>query len=40
MMKAEADTGAGAGYTPGQVKVSAQISVVYSIGDDTPPAKE
>lgn len=33
MMKAEADTAGGAGYTPGMVKVGAQISVVYSIED-------
>lgn len=33
MMKAEADMGGGAGYTPGLVKVGAQISVVYGIED-------
>lgn len=36
MLKAEADTGGGAGYTPGQVKVNAQISVIYGIADDKP----
>lgn len=33
VMRSEASAGGGAGYTPGQVKVNAQINIVYSIAD-------